>query len=59
MGFVEDFVFNPDVPDVTLEHMNEINSVLDAPFHFYSGYMQLAQFKKTEIAKSEVIKKLA
>ena len=32
MGFVEDFVYDPKVPRVTEESMNEANAVLDAPF---------------------------
>ena len=59
MGFVEDFVFDPKVPHVTEESMNEANAVLDQPFNFFSGYLQLAQYKKSEIFKSVTIKKLS
>ena len=59
MGFVEDFVFDPYVPKVTEESMNEANAVLDKPFNFFSSYLQLAQYKKSDILKSVTIKKLS
>ena len=57
MGFVEDFVFDPKIPKVTEESMNEANAVLDKPFDFFSSYLQLAQYKKADILKSVTIKK--
>jgi len=57
-GFIEDFQFNSDQPNVNLETMNEVNSVLTRPLDFFGCYISLAQYKKTEIYQSATIKKL-
>merc|ERR1719232_1435434 len=57
-GFIEDFVADPEQPNVNMETMNEANSVLTKPLDFYGCYLSLAQFKKTEIYQSATIKKL-
>ena len=38
--------------------MLEANCLLDEPFNFYGGYLQTAAFKKREILKDAVVKKL-
>ena len=42
----------------TDEAMEAANSVLDRPFSFYGGYLQLSLFKKPEIMRNETIRKL-
>lgn len=57
--FVEDFVFDPSVPNVTEESMNEANAFLTQPLNFYGSYLQLSGYKKQAVLGMGTVKKLS
>ena len=47
--YVEDFVFDPKVPEVTEESMNEANAFLTQPLNFFGSYLQMSGYKKQTV----------
>ena len=57
--FVEDFVYDPKVPKVNEETMNDANAFLIQPLNFYGSYLQLSGYKKLDVLQNATVKKLS
>ena len=42
-------MFDPKVPEVTEESMNEANAFLTQPLNFFGSYLQMSGYKKQTV----------
>ena len=58
IDWVEDYEYDPEKHEIHPDVISQLNSVLDVPFSFYGGFIQLGQYKKDTIVESLTVKKL-